>query len=396
MAGPSGAAASSSTSRGVPENRFYNPPHVRRQQQQEQQRLRSASPSPSPSPSPRSARQKPPPPPGALASAADVDSRVDSDDSSSTTSSKPSVASTAAGNLERFLTSTTPSVTAQYLPKTSLRMRRGGDSMDSRPYFVLGDLWESFREWSAYGAGVPLVLNDSDSVIQYYVPYLSAIQLFADPSRPASRNSSESSIENDVERLRVSSLLEGTHRLENGGVRSDDGKGDASSSFPIFEYMERDPPYGREPLTDKASTLAHRFPALKTFKSCDLLPSSWMSVAWYPIYRIPTGPTLKDLDACFLTFHCLATPCKDCDPPTPACPGFGGINRCTAASGKLSLPTFGLAPYKFRASIWIPDGTQEQDRVTSLMQEADSWLRRIRVDHPDFRFFVSRSSTMWR
>jgi hypothetical protein len=63
--------------------------------------------------------------------------------------------------------------------------------------------------------------------------------------------SSESSIENDVERLRVSSLLEGTHRLENGGVRSDDGKGDASSSFPIFEYMERDPPYGREPLTDK-------------------------------------------------------------------------------------------------------------------------------------------------
>ncbi|PWZ57081.1 hypothetical protein Zm00014a_019807 [Zea mays] len=410
MAGPSGAAASSSTSRGVPENRFYNPPHVRRQQQQEQQRLRSASPSPSPSPSPRSARQKPPPPPGALASAADVDSRVDSDDSSSTTSSKPSVASTAAGNLERFLTSTTPSVTAQYLPKTSLRMRRGGDSMDSRPYFVLGDLWESFREWSAYGAGVPLVLNDSDSVIQYYVPYLSAIQLFADPSRPASRNrrpgdesdgesmdtSSESSIENDVERLRVSSLLEGTHRLENGGIRSDDGKGDASSSFPIFEYMERDPPYGREPLTDKASTLAHRFPALKTFKSCDLLPSSWMSVAWYPIYRIPTGPTLKDLDACFLTFHCLATPCKDCDPPTPACPGFGGINRCTAASGKLSLPTFGLAPYKFRASIWIPDGTQEQDRVTSLMQEADSWLRRIRVDHPDFRFFVSRSSTMWR
>jgi len=27
----------------------------------------------------------------------------------------------------------------------------------------------------------------------------------------------------------------------------------------------------------------------------------------YPIYRIPTGPTLKDLDACFLTFHSLYT-----------------------------------------------------------------------------------------
>ncbi|CAN6291210.1 unnamed protein product [Urochloa humidicola] len=317
MAGSSGGAASSS--RTVPENRFYNPPHVRRQQQ-EQQRLqgqRSASPSLSPSPSPRSARQKPPPPPPgavavAIAASADVDSRVDSDDSSSTTSSKPSVASTEtttntaveanvttaasvateeAGNFERFLASTTPSVPLQYLPKTSLRMRRSGDAMDSWPYFCLGDLWESFREWSAYGAGVPLKLNGSDSVIQYYVPYLSAIQLYADPSRPASRNrrpgdesdgesmdtSSESSSDNDVDRLRVSSV-EATHRLENGGLPSD-GETDASSRFPIFEYLERDPPYGREPLTDKVSALADRFPALKTFKSCDLLPSSWMSVA---------------------------------------------------------------------------------------------------------------------
>ncbi|KAJ1292837.1 hypothetical protein BS78_01G020600 [Paspalum vaginatum] len=433
MGGSSAGGAASS--RSVPD-RFYNPPHVRRQQQQQRlQGQRSASPSLSPSPSPRSARQKPPPPPpGAVAVSvavsADVDSRVDSDDSSSTTSSKPSVASTATttatavevnvttvaataaeevGNLERFLTSTTPSVPAQYLPKTSLRMRRSGVAMDSRPYFCLGDLWESFREWSAYGAGVPLVLNGCDSVIQYYVPYLSAIQLYAGPSRPTSRNrrlgdesdgesmdtSSESSSENDVDRLRVSSV-EAMHRLENGGIRSDDGEADAALSSPMFEYMEKDPPYGREPLSDKVSTLADKFPALKTFKSCDLLPSSWMSVAWYPIYRIPTGPTLKDLDACFLTFHCLATPCKDCDPATPACPGFEGINRCTTTTGKLPLPIFGLVPYKFRASVWTSDGTQERERVTSLMQEADSWLRRIQVDHPDFRFFVTHFNTVWR
>jgi hypothetical protein len=65
--------------------------------------------------------------------------------------------------------------------------------------------------------------------------------------------SSESSIENDFDRLRVSSM-EAKHRLENGGLQSDDGEAYASSSgFPIFEYLERDPPYGREPLTDKAS-----------------------------------------------------------------------------------------------------------------------------------------------
>lgn len=27
----------------------------------------------------------------------------------------------------------------------------------------------------------------------------------------------------------------------------------------------------------------------------------------YPIHRIPTGPTLQSLDACFLTFHSLST-----------------------------------------------------------------------------------------
>ena len=55
--------------------------------------------------------------------------------------------------------------------------------VELEPYFVLGDLWESFKEWSAYGAGVPLILNDSDCVVQYYVPYLSGIQIYADSTK---------------------------------------------------------------------------------------------------------------------------------------------------------------------------------------------------------------------
>uniref|UniRef100_A0A0D9W102 DUF789 domain-containing protein n=1 Tax=Leersia perrieri TaxID=77586 RepID=A0A0D9W102_9ORYZ len=421
MAGPSGGATSSSRNSV---ERFYLPPHSRRQQQQQQQRLRSpTSPSLSPSPSPRSARQKAAAPPASSVAAGvltDGDSRVDSDDSSST-SSKPSVASTATattltdvnvtvvdegGNLERFLTSTTPSVPFQCLPKTSLKTWRTGDSTNASPYFCLEDLWESFREWSAYGAGVPLLLNGSDSVTQYYVPFLSAIQLYADPSRSASRTrrlgdesdgeyldaSSESSSETDVDRLRVSSV-EATHQMANGNLRTDTDSY-ASASSPIFQYLERDPPFCREPLTDKVSILASRFPALKEFKSCDLLPSSWMSVAWYPIYRIPTGPTLEDLDACFLTFHCLATPSKDSDTTTPACPSYGGISHCANATGKLSLPAFGLASYKLRSSIWASDGAQGQ-RFSSLMEEAGNWLSCVQVEHPDFRFFVSRSGA-WR
>ncbi|CAM0877622.1 unnamed protein product [Alopecurus aequalis] len=305
MAGSSGATAAPSSRN---HDRFYYPPHRRQHQRpQEQQeglptRRPPSSPSLSPSPSPRSARRKPPAEaaPPVASESVDADSRVDSDDSSST-SSKPSVAelnlaspgpAEESGNLDRFLASTTPSVPVRYSPETRLRMQRSGDAMDSPPYFCLDDLWESFREWSAYGAGVPLELNGGESVIQYYVPYLSAIQLYADPARPdastrhpgdesdgeSTDTSSESSSETDVDRLRGSSI-EATHRLENGGLHSDDGEAYVSASFPIFEHLERDPPYGREPLTDKVSMLAGRFPALRTFKSCDLLPSSWMSVA---------------------------------------------------------------------------------------------------------------------
>lgn len=57
-----------------------------------------------------------------------------------------------------------------------------------QPYFVLGDLWESFKEWSAYGAGVPLILNDSDSVVQYYAPYLSGIQIYGNSMKLSSKS----------------------------------------------------------------------------------------------------------------------------------------------------------------------------------------------------------------
>lgn len=61
--------------------------------------------------------------------------------------------------------------------------------METKPYFLLGDLWEAFKEWSAYGAGVPLLLNNTDGVVQYYVPYLSGIQLYAMESSTKTRYS---------------------------------------------------------------------------------------------------------------------------------------------------------------------------------------------------------------
>jgi Protein of unknown function (DUF789) len=34
-----------------------------------------------------------------------------------------------------------------------------------------------------YGAGVPVVANGGDSMVQYYVPYLSGMQLYVEPKR---------------------------------------------------------------------------------------------------------------------------------------------------------------------------------------------------------------------
>lgn len=354
---------------------------------------------------------------------------AESDDGASSTASFSSIRTENLTNFDRFLEHTTPKVPAQFFPKTIMRGMRNLDN-DPHPYFILGDLWESFGEWSAYGAGVPLVLNQSDCVVQYYVPYLSGIQLFIDPSRPSikqrrlgeesdadslketsSDDSSEygagaSRVANKVhgswnQQILIGSTIDGIKHLslkkdpllESSGDEKEMGN---SPGLLAFEYFERNQPYGREPLADKISGLASKFPELKTYRSCDLTAASWISVAWYPIYRIPTGPTLQNLDAFFLTYHSLSTPygVPRIDSPQQHTTTSKGIINA-AMSAKLPLPTFGLASYKFQVSFWFPDGVDEWQKVNSLLRAADNWLRLLQVNHPDYSFFVSHNS-YWR
>ncbi|XP_047938023.1 uncharacterized protein LOC125185518 isoform X2 [Salvia hispanica] len=325
-------------------------------------------------------------------------------------------------NLERFLESVTPSLPAQYVSKMKARSWRTCNVVESKPFFVLSDLWESFKEWSAYGAGVPLVLNDRDGVVQYYVPYLSGIQLYADISKSTTKlrrrgeesdgeyfrdSSSDGSSDSEQERcglsyfreqpsyfkssnspLTVDQMAVREHQREfQEGFSSDEGEPEISQGCLLFEYLEHAPPYSREPLATKISDLALHCPELKTLRSCDLLPSSWISVAWYPIYRIPTGPTLRDLDACFLTFHSLHTPVTGIEvvhPPVVTYPSEGDD------APQISLPVFGLASYKYKASLWTPFTGHQRQLENSLLQAADNWLNLLRVHHPDFSFFCRR------
>lgn len=289
-----------------------------------------------------------------------------------------------AGNLERFVAAVTLSVPAHYPSK-----RGSVDGEWEKPYFVLGDLWEAYREWSAYGAGVPLVLDGCDGVVQYYVPYLSAIELYGNPAalRLSSNtrhmmddsdmdcNDSSSDSSCDYEHVRVKHLSQ--EGLE--GFSSDDGESGDTNDCLLFQYLEFDSPFCREPLTEKISSLSARFPGLRTLGSCDLSPRSWMSIAWYPIYRIPTGSTLKDLDACFLTFHRLSN-----------CPQ-GDHMWGPDSAPSIPLPVFGMASYKFSNSVWSSTHGDWQ-LASCLRQAAADWLRESHASHPDYQFFVSRDA----
>ncbi|XP_010440359.1 PREDICTED: uncharacterized protein LOC104723668 [Camelina sativa] len=427
MSGSGGVSIARTAIRG--ENRFYNPPPMRRMQQEAQlqqqirekqrrddahqeeeevvlidkERRKAASVVAMPPPRSRkglgvtetSSKNR------VLVSGSDV--CAGSSDSSSG-SGRSSRVQSDGSNLDRFLEHTTPLVPARLFPMRSRWELKTRES-DCHTYFVLEDLWESFAEWSAYGAGVPLDMQESDSTVQYYVPYLSGIQLYVDPSKkprnPVEDNegSSEGSSSSRVEKLpnhaktlqnevglSVNELNRVSLRDQSVAGSLSSGENDISNTQGrlLFEYLEYEPPFGREPLANKVSDLASRFPELMTYRSCDLLPSSWVSVSWYPIYRIPVGPTLQNLDACFLTFHSLSTP-----PPQSAM-GCSDSERTT----KLPLPTFGLASYKLKVSVWNQNRSQESQKITSLLQAAEKWLKRLQVDHPDYRFFTSNSPQM--
>ncbi|KAH1088411.1 hypothetical protein GLYMA_07G243400v4 [Glycine max] len=366
------AGGSRNRNRHLGENRFYSPPPLRKHKEKQEQQRSSLS---------RTSSENRP----GSSSDCSISSRATSDMS----------------NLDRLLEHITPLVPAQYFPKTNSRRWKSREA-ELHPYFVLGDLWESFKEWSAYGAGVPIVLNGSESVTQYYNVSLSAIQLYIDPSKPSTRlrkpsqeSDSESARETSSDsssgychergaksvhgsRNHLNVMDASNHTLERVsqgkpfmGSSSDETESCSPPGQLIFEYFEHETPYNREPLANKISDLARQFPELKTYWSCDLSPASWVSFAWYPIYRIPTGPTLQSLSACFLTFHSLSTALQSRD------------------ISKLSLPIFGLASHKFKVSLWDPDGVSECQKANSLLRAAENWLRLLRVNHPDYNYFMS-------
>ncbi|CAN1231595.1 hypothetical protein LINPERPRIM_LOCUS3458 [Linum perenne] len=273
-------------------------------------------------------------------------------------------------NLDCFLNFTTPVVESHFLPKSC------------------------YDEWSAYGAGVPISLNNNgETLVQYYVPYLSAIQIFTSRYREETE-SGDGETRDSFSTDSCSDESESEKLCRWDGCSSEELEQESNLwhlndrlGFLYCQYFERSTPYGRVPLMDKINGLARRHPGLMSLRSVDLSPASWMSVAWYPIYHIPMGRTIKDLSTCFLTYHTLSSSFQDMDMEDDLDQKEGGRKR--KEGERISLPPFGMATYKMQGDVWVSGNCgRDQERLVSLVSVADSWLKQLRVQHHDFNYFT--------
>ncbi|KAL8207932.1 hypothetical protein R6Q57_007344 [Mikania cordata] len=284
----------------------------------------------------------------------------------------PSRQSNYVTNLDRVLESVTPIVPARNPLETDLNGQASREA-EIHPCYCIGDLWESFQEWSAYGAGVPFLLDgihpEKEDVWCH------------DPDQQTNLVANGSS-----------ASLNMNSKMQQALLRDDKAEVCGSRGLLAFEFMERERPHTRKTLTDKASVLGSQFPELSNYRSCDLSPSSWICVAWYPIYRIPVGPTLEDLEASFLTLHSLSTQPGSYNEAESYNRNTHGVHGELDLSSTVRLPVFGLASYKLKGSIISPRDLQERERENALLMAASNWLQNLQALLPEYHFFVNRYS----
>ncbi|XP_076894553.1 uncharacterized protein LOC143546880 [Bidens hawaiensis] len=168
-------------------------------------------------------------------------------------------------NLETFLHSVTPVIKHASVPLTGTNEVQTNIGFKSA-HTKLQDIWEIYDEWSCCGVGVPILLETGESIVQYYVPYLSAIQIFT------STGSNHDNDEDDNDNINLTNL------------------GCSSYEDHLYvQFNESCSPYMRVPFLDKIIELAQNYPGLLTFDINDISPASWMSVAWLVLGGLETA-----------------------------------------------------------------------------------------------------------
>ncbi|XP_031274420.1 uncharacterized protein LOC116132881 [Pistacia vera] len=322
------------------------------------------------------------------------------------------------------------------------------------PNISLGCLWQWYEKHGSYGLEIRAddfeQLNrlgvDRFSFRAYFVPFLSAVQLFKSGKShstnrrnglptpgnleadeigetsqsssyighlptysllvPQPRTSDTSAMPHEKEVCK--SELSPVSSKEDFSVPSVDMTCSNDSEL-LFEYFESEQPRQRRPFYEKIQELAsgdgpsqwkaYGDPTyLNSINLHDLHPTSWYSVAWYPIYRIPDG----NFRAAFLTYHSLGHM----------------IRRSTKVNSanvdSIVSPVVGLQSYNAQSECWFQlkhpamNQTAEssglnpsrilRERLKTL-EETASHMSTAVVNkgnqtsvnrHPDYEFFRSR------
>ncbi|XP_020593129.1 uncharacterized protein LOC110033477 [Phalaenopsis equestris] len=339
---------------------------------------------------------------------------------------------------ERLLRSASPLIETGCISTCGLcsQSRINGDSLCSHqvPNESLRRLWKWYEKPGSYGLEVKL--DDSYSLKRsrtnlskfcaYFVPYLSAVQLFGRSGKVFSYPKEDA--EGDVmkscdvcERLKCSTGLASLpilSKLLPRPCKKEDKRSTKLCSSRkdeefdklnfeeqlLFEYFDSDQPQQRRPLFDKIQELilgdssanCHFFgdpSKLASINLNELHPASWYAVAWYPIYQIPEG----SFRAAFLTYHSFGR--------------FVRKNTSNTVDGcinSITLPVVGLQSYNAQNEFWfeptnlnsgptIPSENlksrlQSLEKTASVMSTASIRKNNLNCTnrHPDYEFFLSR------
>ncbi|XP_078161596.1 uncharacterized protein LOC144556957 [Carex rostrata] len=307
-------------------------------------------------------------------------------------------------NLQCFLYNVTPSVDSHFLFKSpyynygSSSRNWWPDNKNCVEYFTLSDLWDSLYEWSAYGASTNVVLPNGETLVQYFAPYLSAVQLYTNemcmlPARNVALQNGMYWYGNEYYNQ---DLYQPWNTLSLESMFSKMNLGDAENNLgcKYFEYFEMSSPYTRMPLVDKVQELGQNFPGLKSLKSIELTPASWMSISWYPIYTIPAQLDRDNYSTCFLTYHSLCPSQDDTretlkDSKSDELPPNRNKGKQKDEFMTISLPPFALASHKVNGALWNNPETGDGALAETLLCAAGDWLRQVQTQHHDFNFFIT-------
>ncbi|KAB2087855.1 hypothetical protein ES319_A04G133400v1 [Gossypium barbadense] len=156
------------------------------------------------------------------------------------------------------------------------------------------------------------------------------------------------------------------------------------------QYDETTTPYDRVPFTEKIKELGKHYPGLINLHCMNLSLYSWIAVAWYPVYQIPTAINVKELSKFnvgkITRTHCVYNIGSSENMKLEV----EKVEGKKSKEEEMCLPPFAMVSYKMFGTLWTNPKTTDSDIALRHRTAACCWLKQLNFHHHDFNFFMSR------